>query len=178
MKSTEKNSRREEKKKERDKGQKKEDTGARNVRKVAKHFVFPMICGSGGSKSRFAKAAGAEPPGQRRNEKLQATVAGSTFASQSKMLKRLTVSAPFASWDVENMARRCGAKHISKMNKTHQVGTIFGISDVEKLYAAVGAKHMSKMKKKQTRLGPVLEVRMWEKWHAAARRCTAKHISN
>ena len=167
MKNTEKNSRREQKKKERDKGQKKEDTVARNVRKVAKHFVFPMSCGSGGSKSRFAKAVGAEPPGQRRNEKLHATVAGSTFASQSKMLKRLTVSAPFASWDVENMARRCGAKHISIMNKTHQVGTIFGISDVEKLYAAVARSTCPKCTK-QTRLG----------CGKMARRCGAKHISN
>ena len=32
--------------------QKKEDPGARKVRKVAKHCVFSMICGSGGSKSR------------------------------------------------------------------------------------------------------------------------------
>ena len=32
-------------------------------KKVAIHFVFPMICGSGGSKSRLAKAAGAEPSG-------------------------------------------------------------------------------------------------------------------
>ena len=31
---------------------------------------FPMICGSGGSKSGLAKAAGAEPLGQMRNEKL------------------------------------------------------------------------------------------------------------
>ena len=30
--------------------EKKEDTGARNGRKVANHCVFPMICGSGGSK--------------------------------------------------------------------------------------------------------------------------------
>ena len=30
---------------------------ARKGRKVAKHCVFPMICGSGGSKSRLAKAA-------------------------------------------------------------------------------------------------------------------------
>ena len=36
----------------------KEDAGARKGRKVAKHYVFPMICGSGGSKSRLAKAAG------------------------------------------------------------------------------------------------------------------------
>ena len=32
-------------------------------RKVAKHWVFPMICGSGGSKSKLAKVAGAEPSG-------------------------------------------------------------------------------------------------------------------
>ena len=34
-----------------------------------------MICGSGGSKSRLAKAAGAEPAGQMRDEKLHAVVA-------------------------------------------------------------------------------------------------------
>jgi len=34
------------------KSQKKEDPGARKGRKVAKHCVFPMICGSGGSKSK------------------------------------------------------------------------------------------------------------------------------
>ena len=45
---------------------KKADPGARKGRKVAKHCVFPMICGSGGSKSRLAKAAGAEPAGQMR----------------------------------------------------------------------------------------------------------------
>ena len=37
-----------------------------------KHCVFPMICGAGGSKSRLAKAAGAEPSGQMRDEKLHA----------------------------------------------------------------------------------------------------------
>ena len=36
------------------KTQKKEDPGARKGRKVAKHSVFPMVCGSGGSKSRLA----------------------------------------------------------------------------------------------------------------------------
>ena len=41
-----------------------------------------MICGSGGSKSRLAKAAGAEPAGHRRDEKLHAVVARSTFGSQ------------------------------------------------------------------------------------------------
>jgi hypothetical protein len=46
---------------------KKEDPGARNGRKVAKHCVFPIICGSGGLKSRLAKAAGAEPAGEMRD---------------------------------------------------------------------------------------------------------------
>jgi hypothetical protein len=35
-------------------GQKEEDAGARKGKKVAKHCVCPMICGSGGSKSRLA----------------------------------------------------------------------------------------------------------------------------
>ena len=40
---------------------------------------FPVFCGSGGSKSRLAKAAGAETSGQMRDEKLHAVVARSTF---------------------------------------------------------------------------------------------------
>ena len=59
--------------------QKREDAGVRKGRKVAKHRVFPMFCGSGGSKSRFAKAAGAEPAGQMKDQKLHAIVARSAF---------------------------------------------------------------------------------------------------
>jgi len=73
----------EERRSEKRKSQKKENTGARKGRKVAKHFVFPMICGSGGSKSRLAKAAGVEPSGQMRDEKLHAVVARSTIRSQN-----------------------------------------------------------------------------------------------
>jgi hypothetical protein len=51
----------EERRSEKKKSQKKEDTDARKGRKVAKHCVYPMICGSGGSKSRLAKVAGAAP---------------------------------------------------------------------------------------------------------------------
>ena len=68
---------------EKRKNQKKEDADARKGRKVAKHCVFPMICGSGGSKSRLAKAAGAEPSGQMRDEKLHAVVVRSRFRSQN-----------------------------------------------------------------------------------------------
>ena len=63
-------SREEARRSEKRKSQKNEDAGARKGRKVANHCVFPMICGSGGSKSRLAKAAGAEPSGQMRHEKL------------------------------------------------------------------------------------------------------------
>ena len=133
----------EERRSEKRKSQKKADEDARKGRKVAKHCVFPMIWGSGGSKSRLAKAAGAEPAGQMRDEKLHAVVARSTFPF--KMYKTHHVRTTFGSWDVEKVhavvarstfpsktvqntpfsdhfwklrcqksARRCGAKHISK----------------------------------------------------------------
>ena len=38
--------------------QKRKDAGARKGREVAKHCVFRVFCGSGGSKGRLAKAAG------------------------------------------------------------------------------------------------------------------------
>ena len=55
-----------------------------------------MIWGSGGSKIRLAKAAGAELAGQRRDEKLHAVVARSTFASQN-VQKHLVLGALFGS---------------------------------------------------------------------------------
>ena len=55
---------------EKRKSGKQEDAGAQKGRKAAIHCVFPMIWGSGGSKSNLAKAAGAEPAGQMRDEKI------------------------------------------------------------------------------------------------------------
>ena len=55
---------------------------ARKGRKVANQGVFPMICRSGGSQSKLAKAAGGEPSGQMRDEKLHAVVVRSAFRSQ------------------------------------------------------------------------------------------------
>ena len=71
-----------------------------------------MICGSGGSKSRLAKAAGAEPAGQMRDEKLHAVVARSTFRSQN--VQNTPLSHHFWKLRCRKSARRCGAKHISK----------------------------------------------------------------
>ena len=98
------------------KDQKKEDADARKDRKVAKHCVFPMIWGSGGSKSRLAKAAGAEPAGQMRHEKAHAVVARSTFPSQNGQKTR--GSDHFWKLRCRKSARRCGAKHISKSKWT------------------------------------------------------------
>ena len=57
-----------ERRKEVRRSEKKEDAGGREkVRKSRFTMFFPMICGSGGSKSRLAKAEGAEPAGQMRD---------------------------------------------------------------------------------------------------------------
>ena len=57
------------------------------VRKSRFTVFFPMVCGSGGSKSRLARAAGAEPSCQMRDEKVHAVVARSTFPSQNVQLR-------------------------------------------------------------------------------------------
>ena len=75
-----------------------------------------MICGSGESKSRLAKAAGAEPAGQMRDEKLHAVVLRSTFASQN--VQNTWCSEHFWKLRCRKSARRCGGKHISKSKCT------------------------------------------------------------
>ena len=119
---------REEKRSEKRKSQRKEAAGTRKDRKVAIHCVFLMICCPGGSKSRLAKAAGAEPSGQMRDEKLHAVVARSTFRSRCrKSARRFCVKhiskpkvfktdglGPLLEVGMLKSARRCGAKHISK----------------------------------------------------------------
>ena len=103
-----------------------------------------MICGSGGLKSRLAKAAGAEPAGQMRNEKLttfgsrdvekvHAVVARSTVPSQNVQ----NIPGPDHCWKLRcrKSARRCGAKHSSKSKCTKHTrsGPLFGGSDVTSL---------------------------------------------
>ena len=110
-----------------------------------------MVCGSGGSKSRLAKAAGAEPAGQMRDDKLHAVVARSTFRSQNvqntsasdhfwklrcQKAHAVVARSTFRRQNVQNTsasdcfwklrcrksARRCGAKHISKSKCTKHSG--------------------------------------------------------
>ena len=128
--------REEERRSKKRKSQKKEDPGARKGRKVAKHCVFPAICGPGGSKSRLAKAAGAEPAGQMRDEKLHAGLAGSTFASEKA--KSTTFGALL---EVEMLKKCtllwCEAHFQVKMYKAHQLWRTFASWDSEKVHAVV-----------------------------------------
>ena len=87
--------------------QKREDAGARKGREVAKHCVFPVFCGSGGSKSRLAKAAGAEVAGQIKGEQLHAVVVRSTFVSEN--VQNTSVSEHFWKLRCGKSARRCSA---------------------------------------------------------------------
>ena len=107
----------EERRSEKRKCQKKEDAGAR---KGKKDRVFPMICGFGGSKSRLAKAAGAEPSGQMRDEKLHAVMARSTFPSQN--VQSTSCSDHFRKLRCRKSEHPCGAKHISKSKCTWAQG--------------------------------------------------------
>ena len=131
----------EERRSEKRKSQKKADADARKGRKVAKHCVFPMIWGSGGSKSGLAKAAGAEPAGQMRDEKLHAVVARSTFRSQN--VQNTPLSDHFWKLRCRKSARRCGAKHISKSKctKHNTFGPLLEVQMLKKCTPLWGEAH-------------------------------------
>ena len=113
------------------------------VGKSRNTIFFPMICGSGGSKGRLAKAAGAEPSGQMRDDKLHAVVAQSTSASQNVQ----STSASEHFWKLRCRTKCtplwCEAHFQVKMYKRPQLRSTFGSSDVEKVRSC-GAKHISK----------------------------------
>ena len=171
--------RREEKKKEeqRRESQKKEDAGARKSRKVAKHCLFPMICGSGGSRSRLPRAAGAEPSGQMRDEKLHAVVAQSTFPSQNVQ----TTSASDHFWKLRcpKSARRCCAKHISKSKCTKHLmfGPLLEAEMSKKCTLLWREAHF------QVHVRPLLEVEMskkctplWREGHFEVKMYKTSHV--
>ena len=155
---------REKRKSRRKKGKKKEDEDVWKGRKVAKHCVFPMICGSGGSKSRLAKKAGAEPAGQMRHEKVHAVVARSTFPSQNGQNTRGVDH--FWKLRCRKSARRCGAKHISKSKCTKHLrsGPLLEVAMSKKCTPLWReADFQVKMYKTHSRFGLLLEVAMSKK---------------
>ena len=101
---------RSEEKRREEEEKRREEERREKVGKSRNTLFSPMICGSGGSKSRLAKAAGAEPAGQMRDEKLHAVVAPSTFPSQN--VQNTPTSDHFSKLRCRKSARRCGAKRI------------------------------------------------------------------
>ena len=123
-----------------------------------------MICGSGGSKSRLAKAGGAEPSGQMRDEKVHAVVARSTFRSQNGQ----DTACPEHFWKLpcRESARRCGAKHTSKPKCTRHLmfGALLDVEMSKKCTPSWRKAHFQVTKcTKHTILGALLEVEMSKK---------------
>ena len=111
---------------EKRKSQKKENQNPRKGRKVAKHCIFPMFCGSGRSKSRLPKAVGAEPSGEIRGEKVHdAVVARSTFGSQNVQSIIFRALLEVEMWE-KCAPLWCKACFQVKMLKTPQVRSAFG----------------------------------------------------
>ena len=139
-----------------------------------------MIWGSGGSKSRLAKAAGAEPAGQMRDERLHAVVARSTFPSQN--VQNTTASDHFWKLRCRKSARRCGGKHILKSKCTKNTPCsdhFWKLRCPKTLWREVIL--MSKCTK-HTRSGPLLAVAMskkctplWREAHFEVKRYKAHH---
>ena len=120
-----------------------------------------MICGSGGSTSRLAKAAGAEPAGQMRDEKLHAVVARSTFRSQHAQ----NAPGPDHFWKLQcrKSGRRCGAKQISrsKCTKHPSFGPLF---DIQMSFRMAGAGDCAPCQKWAKREGFVAFPKRWQAW--------------
>ena len=142
-----------------------------------------MICGSGGSKSRLAKAAGAEPAGQMNDEKLHAVVARSRFPSQNA--QNTPVSDHF--WKL-----RCQKVHAVVARSTFRSQNVqntpgpdhFWKLRCRKSARHCGAKHISKSKCiKHTSFGPLLEVEMskkctplWREAHFQVKMYKTQHV--
>ena len=122
-----------------------------------------MICGSGGSKSRLAKAAGAEPAGQMRDEKLHAVVARGHF--EVKKLKTPGVRSTFGSWDVEKVHAVVARSTFRSQNvQNTPFSDHFWKLRCRKSARRCGAKHISKWKcTKHYMFAPLLEVQMSKK---------------
>ena len=124
-----------------------------------------MIRGSGYSKSRLAKAAGAEVALKQRKEKWHAAVAGRAF--KSKCTKQARVGAIF---QVPICKNGTPLWRKSKGTKHHMLGAIF---QVQKWHAAVARiTFASQNAQKLTGSGHFLKFRC----RKMARGCGAKHM--
>ena len=135
---------------------------------------------SGQSKSRPVKAAGAEVSAQRRNQKLHAAVAKSTFESQN--VQNMTASEHFCLFRCRKIARRCGEKHIRKSKCTKHDG--FGaLLSVQMSKNCTPLWRKAHLKVKMCMFGPLLSVQMsknctplWRKAHLKVKMYKTPHV--
>ena len=133
---------------------------------------FPMICGSGGSKRRPAKAAGAEPCCQMRDKKMHDVVARSTFPSQN--VQFTSASGLFVKLRCWKSVRRCGAKQISKWKCTKEAsfGALLEVELSKKCTPWWREAHV------HLKMYKAHHDQFWKlRCRKSARRCGAKHIS-
>ena len=135
-----KSQRREEKKKEdhkRDSLGRKKIQVREQVGKSRNTAFFHWFVAPEGRKSRLAKAAGAEPAGQMRDEQLHAVVARSTLPSQN--VQNTSASEHILKLRCRKSALRCGARHVPKSKCTKH--TRFGPRlDVQMSFRVAGAR--------------------------------------
>ena len=146
--------------------QKREDAGARKGRKVANNvfpMFFPMFCGCGGSISRLAKAAGAEPAGQRRDAKVHTP---STCGSQNAQPHHVWATLEVAMCHNVGKAHALVARSTfgSQNAQSHHVWTTFGSCDVGNVHELVARSTFGSQNVQYMRC------------RTSARRCGAKHI--
>ena len=120
-----------------------------------------MICGSGESKIRLAKAASAEPSGQMRDEELHAIVARSTFPMQN-VQKTHQRRSTFRSSDVEKVYAVVARSTFPRQNvQSTPFSDHFSKLRGRNSAPRGGAKDMSTSKcTKHTNVGRFLEVPM------------------
>ena len=159
---------------ERRKSENKEEAGSQKVGKSRFTVFFQWFVAPEGRKGRLAKALGAEPSGEMRDEKLHAVVARSTF-SKSKCTKH-TRFGPLLE---VAMSKKCTQlrreSHVQvKMYKTHQHRTTFGSCDVEKCTPLWRRSTFPSQNAQNT---PGLD-HFWKlRCRKSAHRCGANHMS-
>ena len=119
-----------------------------------------MICGSGGSKSGLAKAAGAEPAGQMSDKNCTPLWREAHF--EVKMYKTPQRRTTFGSCDVEKVHAVVARSTFPSQNVQNTPWSDdFWQLRCRKSARLCGAKHISKSKcTKHTMYGPFLEVQM------------------
>ena len=148
-------------------------SGARKGRKVARHCVFPMICGSGNRKVGLLKRR--VQSHLARWEMKNCTPLWHRAHAQVKKLKTPHVRTTFGNWDVEKVhavvARSTFASEKAKKNLTF--GPLLEIEMSKNCTPLWREAHLQVKKLKETSRSD----HFWKlRCQKSARRCGAKHI--